>query len=237
MACAGVPRGGRSAGRYDECVRPFLLWCCSGVMFAQSGTTPKQKPEEYEAHAEAHNARIGAEFLVHSFSRGEETFIASDYLVVEVALFPPKGETIVVRAGDFRLRINGKRQLLPPQTPGMVAASLQHPEWRTTPTMEADAGIGDKGVIIGGPPRNRNPFPGSVPPGQGPVNLPRAPAPDAGLDLPPRVKPAELVVETALPEGECHSARSGFLYFAYKGKIGSIKTLELLYQDAVVKLR
>jgi hypothetical protein len=51
------------------------------------------------------------------------------------------------------------------------------------------------------------------------------------------VKPEELLAETALPEGEHGGAVSGFLYFAYKGKAGTIKSLELLYSEAVVKLR
>ena len=51
------------------------------------------------------------------------------------------------------------------------------------------------------------------------------------------VKADVLVIETALVEGPHHSAISGFLYFPFRGKIGSIKSLELLYRDAVLKLR
>jgi hypothetical protein len=46
-----------------------------------------------------------------------------------------------------------------------------------------------------------------------------------------------IAVETALVEGPHHAAFSGFLYFSYRGKPGSVKTLELLYQDAVLKLK
>lgn len=51
------------------------------------------------------------------------------------------------------------------------------------------------------------------------------------------MKPEELVVQTALPEGSRRGPVSGYLYFAYKGKTASIKTLELLYEDAVLRLR
>jgi hypothetical protein len=51
------------------------------------------------------------------------------------------------------------------------------------------------------------------------------------------VKADALLIETALVEGPHHSAISGFLYFPFRGKIGSIKSLELLYLDAVLKLR
>lgn len=219
-------------------MRPILWLCCAGLAFAQGGTVPKQKPEDYDAHAQARDAAVGAEFMVHSFSRGEQTFIAEDYLVVEVALFPPPDQTIEVNAAKFTLRINGKKQVLFAQAPTMVAASLQHPEWRTTPTVQAGAGMGNTGVTIGGPPRNRTPFPGSNPPGSGPDSLPRAPVPDnrGGAPAEP-VKPEDLVVQTALPAGRHSAAVSGFLYFAYTGKTRSIKSLELLYEDAVVKLR
>ena len=53
-------------------MRPILWLCCAGLAFAQGGTVPKQKPEDYDAHAQARDAAVGAEFMVHSFSRGEQ---------------------------------------------------------------------------------------------------------------------------------------------------------------------
>jgi len=50
----------------------------------------------------------------------------------------------------------------------------------------------------------------------------------------------EATVRLQLPEGEFHSAQSGFLYFAFSGKTKRIKTLDLIYRDGetdlVVKL-
>ena len=219
-------------------MRYLLPICCAGLMFGQ-GTETKPKVEDYEVHAQAQNAAIGAEFTVHSFSRGEQAFLAKDYLVVEVALFPPKGETFTVENGGFSLRINGKKQLLLPQPASMVAASLQHPEWEqprgATPTVAG--GMGNAGVILVGPPRNTNPFPGSNPPGS--QLPPRVPVPQdnpTGIRKEP-VKADVLVTETALVEGPHHSPVSGFLYFPFTAKISSIKSLELLYRDAVLKLR
>jgi hypothetical protein len=51
------------------------------------------------------------------------------------------------------------------------------------------------------------------------------------------VKPEEVLVQTALPAGLHKGAVSGFLFFAWRGKTSSIKTLELLWNDAVLKLR
>ena len=180
---------------------------------------------------------MGAEFMIHSFSEGEASYIAPDYLVVEVALYPPRAKAIEIGLSQFHLRVNGKKQPLPAQPPQMVAMSLSHPQWREAPRLEADAGMGNVGVGIGHP--RPEDIPG-MPPEPG---TRRPPPPEVPKDNPggigPRepVRPEELVVRTALPEGEIHSPRSGFLYFAYKGKIGSIKSLELLYGDVVVKLR
>jgi hypothetical protein len=177
--------------------------------------------------------------MVHSFTRGDQVFLAKDYLVVEVALYPRKGADLEVRNADFSLRINGRKAVLMPEAVSIVAASLQHPEWELprTPNAEVDAGAGNAGVVIGGPPRNAHPFPGSTEPG---TELPpRIEVPKdnpSGIEQ-PRVKADVLAVETSLVEGPHHAAISGFLYFAYRGKPASIKTLELLYQDAVLKLK
>ena len=81
-------------------------------------------------------------------------------------------------------------------------------------------------------------YPGSPPPGSR-MPVPQPPPRDrsAGIPKTERVKPEELMIQTAMPEGEHQSAVSGYLYFPYSGKIKSIKTLELLYGDAVLKLR
>jgi hypothetical protein len=215
----------------------WLMLFCAGTAWAQ-GTEPKPKAEDYEAHATARTAAIGAEYMVHSFSRGDRTFLAKNYLVVEVALYPQKGETIAVRNGDFSLRINGRKTALLPEAVSMVAASLQHPEWEEQrPNGEIGASTGNGGVVLGGPPRNATPFPGSNPPGsqpRPPVDVPRDNP--SGMEK-ETVKADVVAVETALVEGPHRSPVSGFLYFAYRGKPSSVKTLGLLYEDAVLKLK
>ena len=210
------------------------MLCAAGLACAQ-GTTPKSAPEDYPEHATAGDAGVGVEFMVHSFSRGEQMFIAPDWLVVEVALFPPKDQVVRVEPGKFSLRINGKKAVLFPQAPAAVAASLNHPQWEQR--RGADAAIGIGGIGVGtGQPRQTAPFPGAPQPGA--PKPPRAPDANnpAGAES-ERVRPEELLVETALPEGEHRGPVSGFLYFAFKGKIGSIKSLELLFESAVLKLR
>jgi hypothetical protein len=217
-------------------VRWTLIFLGASGLLAQGGTEPKPKPEDYEAHGQAQTAAIGAEFMVHSFSGRGMTYLAPDFLVVEVALYPPKGSEIEVQAAAFALRLNGKKIPLMPAGIEMVRASLQHPEWQQGPRLEAGAGIGDSSVILGAP------RPAQIP-GQPPRTgqpLPAPPETDPGVGGVPRTPPVtaeELLMQTALPEGKHHLPVSGFLFFPYRGKAGSVKTVELLFEDAVVKLR
>ena len=225
-------------------MRYLLLLCVSGLIFGQ-GTETKPKVEAYEVHAQAKNAAIGAEYMVHSYSRGEQMFIAKDFLIVEVALFPPKGTTVTVQLSDFALRINGKKETLVAAAPQAVVAYMQHPEWnppRQGPRAEAGAGAGNVGVMVGGPPVNPNPYPGSQMPPQNRIPNPTYPPVDIPKENPGGVKiepvdPSELLLQTAIEEGPHRWPTSGFLFFPYRGKTTAIKSLELLYQDAVLKLR
>lgn len=213
-------------------MRWIFLLCCAAAALAQGGTDPKAKPEDYEVHGRSKDVSIGAEFMVHSFSGQGQTYIARDFLVVEVALYPPKGQTLDLKDGSFALRINGKKQTLAPAAPQLVAATLQHPEWRSGPRLEGLGGLGNGGVILG------RPLPPQVPGGPpNPAPLPSPADNPSGIDSEPRVTAVELVIQTALPEGPHRRTVSGFLYFPYKGKISSIKSLELLYEDAALQLR
>jgi hypothetical protein len=211
--------------------------CCASAAFAQlrGGTEPKPKPEEYEVHAQAGDVAIGAEYMVHSFAGEGATYIARDFLVVEVALYPPKGENVKVNSGAFALRVNGGKKMIAPVSPTAVAYALQHEDWQDHPRAEGSIGSGAGDIIFG------RPAPTKVPGGQQPrtPRAPRAPDPDApgGVEPQPRIRADELVVRTALPEGDFSGPVSGFLYFPYKGKTTSIKSLNLVYGDAALKLR
>jgi hypothetical protein len=119
--------------------------------------------------------------------------------------------------------MNGKKNLILSQLPGFVAGSLKYTDWSRTTQAEAGVGMGNTGVILG------RPVPGERFPGD-PTNrpLPRPPrAPEA--EKPEPDKAEEVVIESALPEGEARGPVAGFLYFPFKGKPKSIKSLELLY--------
>lgn len=209
---------------YLRLALPLLL----GLSLA-AGTEPKPKADAYPAHASTPEVSIGAEYLVHSVPARSLTFTARDHLVVEVAVYAPNGGTLNIALEQFGLRINGRKETIQPQSPGFVAAGFKYPDWERRPTLEAVAGAGDGGVIVGAPqavPR----FPGDPTVRQTPP--PRAPSVEetAGVDKEPSARPEEVVVESALSEGPIHSAASGYLYFPFKGKTKSIRSLELLYR-------
>lgn len=205
-------------------MRPLLLFFLSWAVHAQ-GTVPKGTPEEYPVHAQAKSAALGAEFMIHTFSAGGQAYFIKGYLVVEVALYPPKGRTVDVHTGNFVLRINGRKQEILPQPASVAAAAVAHPEWSNQPHVEADGAAGPATVTLGRPRPTQ--IPGMPVPGQ--------PAPQQTQR--DRVRPEQVLLDTALPQGEHRSPASGFLYFAWTGKTSSIKTLELRYEDAVLKLR
>lgn len=217
---------------YHQVVRWILILTCATIAFA--GTDPKPKPEDYPVSGESNGVGVGSEFMIHSFSGENRTFILADYLVVEVAVYPAKDHPIDVNNGQFSLRLNGKT-LLRPQAPQMVAASIHHPDWSSPPHAEAGGGAGNAGVILGRPipPADDPQAPGRrTPP---PIQVPRDDP--SGVEGPLAVNSEQLAVSTALTEGESRGPRSGYLYFSYRGKTKSIKSLELLYGDAVLKLR
>ncbi|HPQ15661.1 MAG TPA: hypothetical protein PLP04_10545, partial [Bryobacteraceae bacterium] len=127
--------------------------------WAQGGTEPKAAAADYPVHATAGGVAIGAEYLVHSFSSGGQSFFVPDYLVVEVAVFPPKGREIQLSAGQFTLRINGKKDVIFPQPAGFVAASLKYPDWESPRGVEGGIGLGGADIILGRRPVGQR-FPG-----------------------------------------------------------------------------
>jgi len=213
----------------------FALLC-----FGQT-EEPRPKPTDYPAHASLKTVALGAEFMVHTFTGRGRTFLLDNYLVVEVAVYPASGTRPMVAHSHFTLRVNGKLHLLA-QAPQFAAASLKYPDWERKPELVVGAGTGDAGVLIGRQPRVER-FPGDPRPGQERLpNPPRVPTSEdrSGIGK-QEVSPAEVCVEQALPEGIAAGPIRGYLYFPFKGKMKSIKELDLLYasegQKASLALR
>jgi hypothetical protein len=216
-------------------MRTLILLAAAIAAYAQ-GSNPKKTAEEYPVHGPSGVNEIGAEYMVHSFGSGDQMFVVENFLVVEVALYPPKGEPVMVDTARFGLRVNGKRTVLQPQNPAMVATTLHHRDWQSPRGVQADAGMGGIGVGLGYP-RTQAPFPGGPDPNRVPPNQPRAPTGDSNTPVKETVKPEEVLAKTALPDGPHKGAVAGFLYFSWQGKVSSIKSIDLIYNDEVLKLR
>lgn len=192
----------------------------------------KEKATDYPVHGDIGAVSIGAEYLVHSIPTHSQTFFARDYLVVDVAVFPGRLEPVEIGANTFTLRINGRKEVIFPDSPGFVAASLTYPDWEQHRRAEVQAGVGDAGVTIGRPPVVGR-FPDDPTPGHSRLPPPpKAPTPEEqqGIEQDAPQSADEALTQMALPEGPAGKPVAGYIFFHYRGKAKSIKSLDLVYQ-------
>lgn len=207
----------------------FCLLVACAVVAAQE-KEPRSKAADYRAHAHVANAEIGAEYLVHSIPAASGSYLAKEYLVIDVGVFPNSIDGVMVSSGQFTLRINHGKTVLYAQSPGMVAGSLKYPDWEQRPTVMAGAGVGD-GTIVFGPPRVGR-FPGDPNSPQSPIPpVPRAPQ-DNTVEQAPQMPVEEAIGRAALQEGQADRPVKGCLFFPFQGKTKSIRSLELEYEAA-----
>jgi len=174
------------------------------------GLPPRAAPTEYQSQAKAGTVTIGAEFTGHSVPTPEGTFSTEDYVVVEVGMFGPPQAQIKLTGGDFSLRINGKKSASPSQPYELAYKSLKDPEWEP-PKSEA---------------KSKTSFGGS---GGNDVSSTPAP-PKMPMDL--RRTMERRVQRAAMLEGDRALPQAGLLFFDFRGKVQSIRSLELIYSGS-----
>jgi hypothetical protein len=107
----------------------------------------------------------------------------------------------------------------------MVSASLKYSDWESPRGFEAGAG-----PLIFGRRQPEARFPGDRRPTED--RLPQPPrAPEStpgGVEREEPQNAPDAAVENAFPDGHTSGPTSGYLYFAFKGKAKSIKSLELI---------
>jgi hypothetical protein len=132
-----------------------------------------------------------------------------------------------VAAGQFALRINAnKGDGLAPEAPELVAWALKYPDPQQQRGLQT---TGQIGPVILAPPSTPGRFPGDTrgdPPSRVPDQNP------TGVEKPPLRTADEAVVDAALPVGDAKGPVGGHLYFAWRGKVKSLKSLELIYRSA-----
>lgn len=179
------------------------------------GMPPRATPAEYQFHVQVGTFTIAAEFTGHAIPTMQGPLNSEDYVAVETAVFGPPETRIKLAADDFSLRINGKKAALPSQPYGLVVGSVKDPEWQPPVPVEKKSksglntgGNGDQG--------DSTPAPVKIP-----IEVQRA--------------MAQRVQKAALPEGDRAVPQAGLLFFAYRGRAQSIRSVELIYNGPAGK--
>ena len=192
-------------------------------LHAQDGPS-RSKATDYPVHAALPAMEIGAEYLDHSVPSEKGSYIAKDYLVVEVGVYASTPDSVSIKSSQFSLRINDGKKVLVPASPGTVAGSLKYPDWENQRSASVQVGP----VIYGSPSAvGRFPGdPGAPPPIQPPVEAPPDPS---GIEKQIPTSIDEAIAKIALHDGPIHRAERGCLFFRYAGKTKSIRSLDLIY--------
>jgi hypothetical protein len=169
------------------------------------GMPPRATPGDYQAHTQAGGLTLAAEFMRHSVPTPEATYSTEDFVIIEAGLFGPA--RLRMSIGDFSLRINGKKIALPSQPYGLLFSSLKDPEWEP-PSKPKE----DKPTLNAGGGKPDDSFKPII---RMPIELKRT--------MQQRVQRA------SMPEGDRALPAAGLLYFEYRGKPESIRSLELIY--------
>ena len=203
-------------GRAQEATPPPTAPAPTKEMSKKEGIPPRATPGEYQAHAQAGTVIVAAEFKGHFVPTKDGLLSSEDYVAVEAALFGPPETRLKLATGDFSLRLNGKKALLPGQSDVMVFKSVKDPEWEPAvkPEAQSKTSIGSGGRGGGqqdGPPVVPKP----------PIELQRA--------------WAQHVEKASMMEGDRALPQAGLIFFRYAGKTKSLHSLELIYDGPAGK--
>jgi hypothetical protein len=170
---------------------------------------------DYQAHARVGALNLGAEFMRHVVPTPQGEFSTEDYVSVEVGFFGPPGAKTKISAGDFSLRINGKKAI--PIVPfGRTFDNLKDPNWQPPEPPKPKGSALSTGGGGGGNPNDPPPAPPHMP---------------MALVHVMQVK----VEKAALQEGDRTLPEAGLLFFPYRGMSDKIKTVELIYSGPAGK--
>ena len=169
-------------------------------------------PADYQAQAKVGNVTIGAEFTGHGIPNPRQPLNSEDYVAVEVGLFGPPDARFTIGVAEFSLRINGKKVPIPNQPWGLVAKGVRDLEW-----VSPDA--------VPGAPKSKGSVGGA---GGGAASEPPPVTPKVPIDV---LRGWQMAVRnSALAQGDRALPQAGLIFFPYRGKVDSIRSLELTYE-------
>jgi len=202
-----------------RCIRRILIVTAFATLWGQGGRPQglplKSKPADYEVSGDAGKLQIGATYMGRSFGAGEKGSLhdAGNFIVVEIGVFASKTFQDELRTADFQLRVDGKKLVLLPVAPNLVAHTLRNrdsdPQRRR---LILGGGMGNGGIVVGAP----------TPP-ENVINNPDGP------------QNWNAAIESGIPEGAIHG-RAGNLFFDYPGKMTKVNCLILAYEGLGGKL-
>lgn len=191
---------------------------------------PRKDASEYPRFKQFERFTLAVEYCGRTATGERGAYFVDDYVLIDVAVYPAKGRTASLRREDFTLSVNGKDSVSP-HAPGTVATTIRDPHYDRRGKLDTTVSAGP---VIFGPPRRGPRFPGDPAETQGRLPAPpRVPEQDrSGIEREPAETDLRAVEEQAMPEGKTEQPARGYVYFPYRGKLGKIKTLVLVYQSA-----
>jgi hypothetical protein len=194
-------------------IRAALLALVLCFALAAQRPRTRSKAGDYPAHSKLANVEIGAEFLPGGIPGGKGG-LGSDYLVVEVGVFPA-GKSVSISKSQFTLRVDGSKSALTALSPGSASVA------------GVQSGSKDGSIVLGGPPLKSR-FPEDNRDSSG---MPRRPIalesePSGGSES-----------GAGFPEGSLSKPTAAYLLFHFDGNAKSIRSLELDYDNGKLKLR
>ena len=186
------------------------------------GIVPRASADRYPIHAGNDRTKIGAALLSPAdVSKAFSFYVSGSCLVIEVALYPQKGEERNVSLADFSLYLAGTDTGVKPSRAVAIAAKLPQQSKTTDEVIVAPSG----GAVVG-------PHGGHIGAEIGVDVFDGKPNPVSEKDR--AVVEAELT-DKGLPEGKVSSPVAGYLYFPFVVK-NKQSVLRLEYEENGIKV-
>lgn len=215
--------------------RTLCLAALAATVFAadRGGVRPRTNANDYPAHETARDVSVAAAVISPDQAKSLFSTDLSQYVVLEVGLFPAANQTIDVNSGDFSLRVGAQGDIVRAANPHAMAAANQRknsppPARGRDITLYPTATVG---VATGPDPvtgqRRRGVYTETgVGVGIGDPGYPQPPRPGS-TDRDREVMNQELS-DKMLPDGPSDAPVAGYLYFRIPPKART-SALELQY--------
>ena len=219
-------------------MRCSLCFATLGFMAAMAarggtGVPPRATSSDYTVHQDTGNATIAATLVPPDLAkRIFPAEVNKNYFVVEVAVYPLNGQTVIIDSFDFGLKF-GADEVSHPRTPAEIAAmwgekNAPQPPSKVNVTGETGIAYGTGTDPVTGRPQHGVSTYNGVAVGSGQPGPPPPPPGD------PRAVEAQ-VGARALPEGPAARPVAGYLYFPLISKKDKKAAMELQYlKDGVL---